>query len=74
MKKIFTSVIFLFSIGAFAQEDLQGQIDQLKAELQQIKNTQVTEIHKKRSPYKSLMYSLTSNLALMELICKNILQ
>nr|WP_314603324.1 hypothetical protein [uncultured Capnocytophaga sp.] len=43
MKKIFTSAIFLFSIGAFAQEDLQGQIDQLKAELQQIKNTQVTE-------------------------------
>jgi hypothetical protein len=48
MKKIFTSAIFLFSIGAFAQEDLQGQIDQLKAELQQIKNTQVTEKYTKR--------------------------
>ena len=50
MKKIFTSVIFLFSIGAFAQEDLQGQIDQLKAELQQIKNTQVTENIQKEEP------------------------
>lgn len=50
MKKIFTSAIFLFSIGAFAQEDLQGQIDQLKAELQQIKNTQVTENIQKEEP------------------------
>ena len=34
------SAIFLSVMGAFAQEDLQGQINQLKAELEQIKQAQ----------------------------------
>ena len=34
------SAIFLSVMGAFAQEDLQGQINQLKAELEQIKQLQ----------------------------------
>ena len=34
------SAMFLSVIGAFAQEDLQGQINQLKAELEQIKQAQ----------------------------------
>jgi len=40
MKKLFMSAIFLSVMGAFAQEDLQGQINQLKAELEQIKQAQ----------------------------------
>ena len=34
------SAMFLSVMGAFAQEDLQGQINQLKAELEQIKQAQ----------------------------------
>ena len=40
MKKLFMSAMFLSVMGAFAQEDLQGQINQLKAELEQIKQAQ----------------------------------
>ena len=40
MKKLLISAMFLSVIGAFAQEDLQGQINQLKAELEQIKQAQ----------------------------------
>lgn len=40
MKKLLISAMFLFVMGAFAQEDLQGQINQLKAELEQIKQAQ----------------------------------
>ena len=40
MKKLFISAMFLSVMGAFAQEDLQGQINQLKAELEQIKQAQ----------------------------------
>ena len=40
MKKLLISAMFLSFMGAFAQEDLQGQINQLKAELEQIKQAQ----------------------------------
>lgn len=40
MKKLLISAMFLSVMGAFAQEDLQGQINQLKAELEQIKQAQ----------------------------------
>ena len=40
MKKLFISAMFLSVMGAFAQEDLQGQINQLKAELEQIKQAE----------------------------------
>ena len=40
MKKLPISAMFLSVMGAFAQEDLQGQINQLKAELEQIKQAQ----------------------------------
>ena len=40
MKKLFMSAMFLSVMGAFAQEDLQGQINQLKAELEQIKQAE----------------------------------
>ena len=40
MKKLFIFAMFLSVMGAFAQEDLQGQIDLLRAELEQIKQAQ----------------------------------
>lgn len=40
MKKLLISAMFLSVMGAFAQEDLQGQINQLKADLEQIKQAQ----------------------------------
>ena len=40
MKKLLISAMFLSVMGAFAQEDVQGQINQLKAELEQIKQAQ----------------------------------
>ena len=40
MKKLFIFAMFLSVMEAFAQEDLQGQIDLLRAELEQIKQAQ----------------------------------
>lgn len=40
MKKLFIFAMFLSFMRAFAQEDLQGQIDLLRAELEQIKQAQ----------------------------------
>ena len=40
MKRLLLSILCLSAIEAFAQQDLQEQIDQLKAELTQLKNVQ----------------------------------
>ena len=46
MKKLFIFAMFLSVMGAFAQEDLQGQIDLLRAELEQYpKSTRLNYSH-----------------------------
>ena len=67
MKKLFIFAMFLSVMEAFAQEDLQGQIDLLRAELEQIKQAQAMPIPQRVSILliSDSICTLTSSPALM---------
>jgi len=50
MKRLIVSIVFLSTAVAFAQEDLQGQINQLKSELEQLKMSRPTQALMLESP------------------------